>query len=168
MQKTLDQTLWAESIGYEDVWLADAGSVDALTLAAVLLDRTEQMLPYLGNLLAAPEDRATMIEGIRVCLDIAEQPNVVAARRDTLRAPRSDSKDAIWSYIQQHAQVFYHPTSTCGIGRVVDPQLRVKGIDGLRVVDASVMPTVVRGNTNAAVIAIAEKAADLITGRGAG
>ena len=119
----------------------------------------------LGNLLATPEDRATMIEGIRACLDIAEQPNVVAARRDTLRAPRSDSDGAIWSYVQQHAQVFYHPTSTCGIGRVVDPQLRVEGIDGLRVVDASVMPTIVRGNTNAAVIAIAEKAADLITGK---
>ncbi len=118
----------------------------------------------LCNLLATPEDKAAMIEGVRACLDIAAQPNVAAAQRDTLRAPRSDSDDDIWSYVQQHAQVLYHPTSTCGIGRVVDPQLKVKGIDGLRVVDASVMPTVVRGNTNAAVIAIAEKAAALIAG----
>jgi choline dehydrogenase len=122
----------------------------------------------LCNLLATPEDRATMIAGLRSCLDIIEQPSLAAARRAILVAPSSDSDDDIWSYIRQKAQVLYHPTSTCGIGRVVDPQLKVKGIDGLRVVDASVMPTIVRGNTNAAVIAIAEKAADLITGRAAG
>jgi choline dehydrogenase-like flavoprotein len=58
----------------------------------------------------------------------------------------------------------YHPTCTCAIGRVVDPQLRVFGTEGLRVADASVMPSVVRGNTNAAVIAIAEKAADILLG----
>lgn len=57
-----------------------------------------------------------------------------------------------------------YPTGTCAIGRVVDTDLRVIGTDGLRVVDASVMPSVVRGNTNAAVIAIAEKAADILTG----
>jgi choline dehydrogenase-like flavoprotein len=61
----------------------------------------------------------------------------------------------------------YHPTSSCAIGPVVDSQLRVNGVDGLRVVDASVMPTIVRGNTNAPTIMIAEKAADLIKDDGA-
>jgi choline dehydrogenase len=56
----------------------------------------------------------------------------------------------------------FHPTSTCAIGSVVDPELRVQGFESLRVVDASVMPTITRANTNAATIMIAERAADLI------
>jgi choline dehydrogenase-like flavoprotein len=118
------------------------------------------------NLLTTPEDRAAMIAGVRACLRIAKQPSLAAIQRDIQNAPRSDSDDDIWSYIEQHAGVIYHPTSTCSIGPVVDCDLNVQGVSGLRVVDASVMPNVVRGNTNATVIAIAEKAADLITGRG--
>ena len=68
-------------------------------------------------------------------------------------------------FVRRAAQTVYHPTSTCAIGSVVDPQLRVYGFEGLRVVDASVMPTITRGNTNAATIMIAEKAADLISDR---
>ena len=60
----------------------------------------------------------------------------------------------------------YHPSGTCAIGRVVDSDLRVFGTEGLRVVDASVMPSIVRGNTNAPVIAIAERAADILLGKG--
>ena len=58
----------------------------------------------------------------------------------------------------------YHPVGTCAIGSVVDTELRVEGLEGIRVVDCSVMPTVPRGNTNAPVIALAERAADLIKG----
>lgn len=117
------------------------------------------------NLLATPKDRSSMIAGVRACLEIVKQPSLKAVQRQIQNAPRSESDDDIWSYIQQHVQVFYHPTSTCSIGRVVDAQLNVEGVEGLRVVDASVMPTIVRGNTNAATIAIAEKASDLIAGR---
>jgi choline dehydrogenase len=59
----------------------------------------------------------------------------------------------------------FHPTSTCRMGTVVDEKLRVKGVEGLRVVDASVMPAVPSGNINAAVIAVAEKAADIACGK---
>ena len=119
----------------------------------------------LCNLLATPEDRASMIAGVRACLDIAKQPGLKAIQRQTLKAPCSQGDDDLWSYIQQHVQTFYHPTSTCSIGEVVDSRLSVQGVEGLRVVDASVMPTIIRGNTNAATIAIAERASDLIAGR---
>jgi choline dehydrogenase len=116
------------------------------------------------NLLTTLGDRMTMIEGVRLTLGIAEMPALTKVRRAPHLIPASTSEPDIWAFIQAQAQVVYHPTSTCGIGRVVDPQLRVFGLDNLRVVDASVMPTIVRGNTNAAVIAIAERAADLIQG----
>jgi choline dehydrogenase len=71
--------------------------------------------------------------------------------------------DEHWlEYCRQYGETVFHPTSTCRMGTVVDERLRVKGVDGLRVVDASVMPAVPSGNINAAVIAVAEKAADLI------
>ena len=66
------------------------------------------------------------------------------------------------AFIEQRTGTNYHSTSTCGIGRVVDSDLQVFGMEGLRVADASVMPSIVRGNTNAAVIAIAEKAAVIL------
>src|SRR5262249_4665670 len=81
---------------------------------------------------------------------------------------QAQSEEALIDHIRNTAETLYHPVGTCKMSRdemaVVDTHLRVHGIDGLRVVDASVMPTIVGGNTNAPTIMIAEKAADLITG----
>ena len=106
-----------------------------------------------------------MIAGVSTCLDIANRPGLKTMRRQIQNAPRLESDDDLCAFIQHHVQVFYHRTSTCTIGKVVDSQLAVQGVEGLRVVDASVMPTTIRGNTNAATIAIAERATDLIAGR---
>jgi choline dehydrogenase len=117
------------------------------------------------NFLATEEDRATMLAGMRLALEIAEQPAVRDIRRETIRAPASDSDEDIMAFLRRNTQTNYHPAGTCAMGAVVDAELRVPGVEGLRVADASVMPSIIRGNTNAPVIMIAEKAADLIRGR---
>ena len=76
--------------------------------------------------------------------------------------PAGDSDDALRAHVARTTFPIYHPVGTCAIGSVVDAELRVEGVEALRVVDASVMPAVPRGNTNAPTIAIAERAADLI------
>jgi choline dehydrogenase len=118
----------------------------------------------LSNFLATKEDRETMLAGMRLALEIAEQPAVRDIRREAVRAPDSDSDADIMAFVRRNAQTNYHPAGTCAMGSVVDAQLRVLGVEGLRVADASVMPTIIRGNTNAPAMMIAEKAADLIRG----
>jgi choline dehydrogenase len=115
-----------------------------------------------NNYLATEEDRRSMVRGVQLTMDVAQRPALAAVCRAPHLVPASSSVADVWSFIQRYTQTFYHPASTCGIGRVVDPQLRVFGVDRLRVVDASVMPSIIRGNTNAPVIAIAERAANLI------
>ena len=119
----------------------------------------------LCNFLTTGEDRRSLIEGVRIALEIASQPALKAVEREPFSVPASSSDDDILAWAQTAGQSVYHPTSTCAMGEVVDPELRVLGIDGLRVADASVMPTITRANTNAATIMIAEKAADLIRSR---
>ncbi len=114
------------------------------------------------NFLTTDEDRQSMIDGLRIALEIASQPSLKAVERAPFSVPESDSDEDLLAFARRAGQSVYHPTSTCAIGSVVDPELRVYGTEGLRVVDASVMPTVTRANTNAATIMIAEKAADLI------
>ena len=119
----------------------------------------------LCNFLTTEEDRASMLAGVRIALDIASRPALKAIERETLSAPASDSDADILEWAARVSQTVYHPTSTCAMGSVVDAELRVLGVEALRVVDASVMPTITRANTNAATIMIAEKAADLILGK---
>jgi choline dehydrogenase len=118
------------------------------------------------NYLATEQDRATMIASVRMAMDIFGQPVLSKVQRAPFSVPGSDAEADIMAFIEQRTGTNYHPTSTCAIGSVVDTDLRVFGTEGLRVVDASVMPSVVRGNTNAAVIAIAEKATDILLGNG--
>lgn len=115
------------------------------------------------NYLTTEEDRQTIIAGMRIALEIAEQPAMKEIITGRHVAPAPDASDEeLWQFVRDNTMTIYHPTSTAAIGPVVDPRLRVHGIEGLRVVDASIMPTIVRGNTNAPVIMIAEKAADMI------
>jgi choline dehydrogenase-like flavoprotein len=118
----------------------------------------------LSNFLATEEDKEAMMAGVRMAMRIAEQPALKAVERAPFSVPASDSDDDVWAFIQKATQTVYHPTSTCAMGQVVDAELRVYGVEGLRIVDASVMPSITRGNTNAPTIMIAEKGADLIRG----
>jgi choline dehydrogenase-like flavoprotein len=119
----------------------------------------------LCNFLTTEEDRASALEGVRIALEIASQPSLRAIQREPLSVPDSDSQQDILAWVERASQTVYHPTSTCAMGSVVDAKLRVLGVEGLRVVDASVMPTITRANTHAATIMIAEKASDLILGK---
>jgi choline dehydrogenase len=114
------------------------------------------------NYLQTEEDRACIAAGLRIALDIAAQPALRDIITGPLEVPLSESESHLLAFARHAGLTFYHPTSSCSIGSVVDPELRVLGVDGLRVVDASVMPSIVRGNTHAATVMIAERAADLI------
>jgi choline dehydrogenase len=109
------------------------------------------------------EDRKVALDAVRMAAEILQQPSLHSRLRAPFSMPKSLRSQDIWTFVQQNTETVHHPASTCAIGTVVDPQLRVLGIDGLRVVDASVMPSVIRGNTTATVIAVAERAADLLS-----
>jgi choline dehydrogenase len=121
------------------------------------------MLP---NYLATETDRRAIVDGLKIGRRILATPHMQHFITEEYQPGSSVKTD---EQLLEHARntggTVFHPTSTCKMGidpmAVVDPELRVHGIEGLRVVDASIMPTVVSGNTNAATIMIGEKAADL-------
>jgi choline dehydrogenase len=121
----------------------------------------------LHNHFVPEQDRRTMLRGLKAVLDIVAQPALRAHQREPYNVPDSDSDADLLAWLEREVNTCYHPVGTCAIGSVVDPELRVYGVEGLRVVDASVMPTIVAGNTNAPTIMIAEKAADMIRGAAA-
>ena len=103
--------------------------------------------------------------GVRRAQEVFRAPAL--AREETVPIePEPGTEADLPTFIRQKAETLYHPVRTCRMGvdegAVVDPELRVRGIAGLRVVDASVMPTLIRGHTNAPTIMIAERAADLL------
>ncbi len=124
----------------------------------------------LTNSLTEPEDVAALVAGVKIAREIAATgPLGEVVGREIHPGPDADDDAAIEENLRRRVELLYHPVGTCRIGTdddaVVDPELRVRGVEGLRVIDASVMPIVPGGNTNAPTIMIAERAADLLRGR---
>ncbi|MBE9605813.1 choline dehydrogenase [Acetobacteraceae bacterium H6797] len=120
-----------------------------------------------ANYLSAEKDRRCMLAGLRLVRQVARSRTLAPWIAEELQpGGNDDSEEALLGHLRRTAATIFHPTSTCRMGSdanaVVDPRLRVVGLRGLRVADASIMPTVVSGNTNAACIMIGEKAADLV------
>ncbi len=119
------------------------------------------------NFLGHPDDVARMVRGFQISRRILQQPALAQyGGRELQRLAAAQTEAQIEQYIRQFADTIYHPVGSCRMGPgpmdVVDAQLRVHGLQGLRVVDASIMPRIVSGNTNAPTVMIAEKAVDMI------
>jgi len=125
------------------------------------------------NYLATETDRRTLVDGLKLARRIQSQPPLARFhRREVLPGDDHADDQALLDFAASTGGTVFHPTSTCRMGPaddpdvVCDPALRVRGLEGLRVADASIMPTVISGNTNAPSIMIGEKAADLIRAAG--
>jgi len=117
---------------------------------------------------AHPADLETMVKGFRIARGISQSPLLDPHRGKEMFTAGVTSDDEIRAVLKRRSDTIYHPVGTCRMGvddgAVVDAQLRVRGVDALRVVDASIMPTLVGGNTNAPTIMIGERASDFIRG----
>src|SRR3954452_397090 len=122
------------------------------------------------NILSEEDDVRSMVDGMKLARKITETPPLAAKITKPLK-PGDDvvSDDDYREHLAQRVELIYHPVGTCRMGTddlaVVDPETKVRGLDGLRVVDAAIMPVIPGGNTNAPTMMLAERAADLIRGR---
>jgi choline dehydrogenase len=119
------------------------------------------------NYLATQADRTANVEGAKMLRKILQAPAMRPFLAEEMEPGPSVASDEQWlAYARRAGGTIYHPTSTCRMGNdplaVVDQALRVRGLDGLRVVDGSIMPDLVSGNTNAPIVMIAEKASQMI------
>ncbi|HEX3608035.1 MAG TPA: GMC family oxidoreductase N-terminal domain-containing protein [Candidatus Dormibacteraeota bacterium] len=139
------------------------GSRGEVTLASA--DPTAKPL-IRHNYYTTPEDLRSMSDGIRLLVEIGSRPELARYCERAHQVPESMSDADVAAFLARNTLTNYHPAGTCRMGSdagaVVSAELLVHGVDGLRVVDASIMPAIIRGNTNAPTIAIAERAADLI------
>ncbi len=139
--------------------------------------RLESAIPHAkplieANLLSHPTDVDMLVEGFKLIRKLATTRTLTRRLKGELvPGPQVASRDQIERWIRANLGTVSHPVGTCKMGHdelaVVDDELRVRGVERLRVADASIMPTLITGNTNAAAIMIGEKAADLILGRAA-
>lgn len=121
------------------------------------------------NYWSEPEDKEASLNGLEIAREILAQPALKPfLAREALPGPEVKTRDALFDYACRLAKTQHHPVGTCrmghGEGAVVDPELRVHGIEGLRVCDSAIMPTINSSNTNAPTIMIGEKASDMIRG----
>jgi choline dehydrogenase-like flavoprotein len=125
----------------------------------------------LTNSLSEPDDVASMVAGMELAREIASKPPLAEiVVRELKPGPAFEGREELDGALRQRMELIYHPVGTCRMSddsdeAVVDSELRVHGLEGLRVVDASVMPVIPGGNTNAPTIMVAEKASDIIRGR---
>ena len=122
------------------------------------------------NTLAEPEDVLALVAGVKVARRVvAAAPLAAVSKREMLPGGDAETDEDIAARIRAGVELLYHPVGTCRMGvgddSVVDPELRVRGLDGLRVIDASIFPVIPGGNTNAPTVMVAERAADLIRER---
>jgi choline dehydrogenase len=135
------------------------------TVRLASADPTAKPIVY-NEFYSEPEDLERILAGHRLLQEICAQQAMRPYSVEPFNVPEGDSDEAQRAHVERTTFAIYHPVGTCRMGQdqsaVVDPELQVNGLEGLRVVDASVMPKVPRGNTNAPTIALAERAADLI------
>jgi choline dehydrogenase-like flavoprotein len=139
---------------------------------SVMIGSTDPLAaPLIDNaFLREPEDIEPLLRGLRIARQILAHPALARyAGTEVLPGPALQADDELRDYIRRMCSAVHHPGGSCRMGSdsdaVVDPGLKLRGIDALRVVDASIFPRMVSGNSNAAVVMVAEKAADLILGR---
>ncbi|OQW92894.1 MAG: GMC family oxidoreductase [Beggiatoa sp. IS2] len=129
--------------------------------------RPDDKVVIYANYLSTDKDMAMMVAGVKMAREIFHEPSFNPyLGKELFPGAQANTDEAIRDFIRRKAETIYHPVGTCKMGTddqaVVDPELKVRGIEHLRVVDASIMPTLLSGNTNAPAIMIAEKAADLM------
>jgi choline dehydrogenase len=115
-----------------------------------------------NNFYSEEADQARMVEALRLTAEICAQPAMRPYCAEPFTVPSGEGDDALRAHLAQTTFPIYHPVGTCAIGSVVDAELRVQGLEGLRVIDASVMPTITSGNTNSPTVMIAERGAETI------
>jgi choline dehydrogenase len=166
---------FGEPLHRYDAFTASVCNLNPTSRGHVRIRSVEPQAPpaILANYLSTAEDRQVAADSLRLTRRIAAMPALAKYRpREVKPGPQFQSDDALARLAGDIGTTIFHPVGTCRMGRaddplaVVDPQLRLRGVAGLRIADASVMPSITSGNTNAPTLAIAERAADLVLAAG--